>query len=490
MKSLLIVEDEKMIRQGLRVMIQRSGVPVDVILECRNGEEALGVLETQQIDVMFTDIRMPRMDGIELTKRAQGLPHPPLIVAVSGYDDFSYAVEMLRNGVREYLLKPVDRDKIQQIMQQLEQELAQRRENYENELLIGRQQMRHLLSGADCTPEEMQTLKQKYDSLFYEGSYVVCCGEKEGEAPGNPGVILLENVDDGYVYVLEEEDLPPFLKNELPDGAAGISRPYQGLEHLREAYREAAEARKRAFCIGRAVNGTEEPARVPQGLRDEAAKLLNEQNCSQRIQLVGSGRTEELDRQWGRLFAEVAQERIAPDDFFQMLQETLQEIGKIYGDGTNAEWKEEQGRLMHILAYADLQQYREVLMDWIMEIHREKNNKEEGTVSDRKMQMAVEYIAENYNKDLNMAVVSNYLSMNYSQFSYSFKQYTGESFVNYLKEIRIREAKRLLAETDLKVQEISMMVGYENEKHFMKTFRSQCGVSATEYRKNMKKEEV
>lgn len=215
---------------------------------------------------------------------------------------------------------------------------------------------------------------------------------------------------------------------------------------------------------------------------------MNEQNCSQRIQLVGSGRTEELDRQWGRLFAEVAQERIAPDDFFRMLRETLQEIGKIYGDGTDAEWKQEQGRLAHILAYADLQQYREVLMDWIMEIHREKNNKEEGTVSDRKMQMAVEYIAENYNKDLNMAVVSNYLSMNYSQFSYSFKQYTGESFVNYLKEIRIREAKRLLAETDLKVQEISMMVGYENEKHFMKTFRSQCGVSATEYRKNMKKE--
>lgn len=66
-----------MIRQGLRVMIQRSGVPVDVILECKNGEEALAVLETQRIDVMFTDIRMPRMDGIELTKRVQELAHPP-----------------------------------------------------------------------------------------------------------------------------------------------------------------------------------------------------------------------------------------------------------------------------------------------------------------------------------------------------------------------------------------------------------------------------
>lgn len=178
----------------------------------QNGEEALDVLETQQIDVMFTDIRMPRMDGIELTRRVQGLPHPPLIVAISGYDDFSYAVEMLRNGVREYLLKPVDRDKIRQIMEQLEQELAQRREDYENDLRIGRQQMRHLMSGADCTPEEMQTLKQKYDGLFYEGSYVVCCGDKDGETPENSGVILLENVDDGCVYVLEEDVLSPFLK--------------------------------------------------------------------------------------------------------------------------------------------------------------------------------------------------------------------------------------------------------------------------------------
>ena len=88
-----------------------------------------------------------------------------------------------------------------------------------------------------------------------------------------------------------------------------------------------------------------------------------------------------------------------------------------------------------------------------------------------------------------MAVVSNYLSMNYSQFSYSFKQYTGTSFVNYMKEIRIREAKKLLQDTDLKVQEISARVGYDNEKHFMKTFRGQCGVSPSEYRRNMRKDD-
>ena len=87
MKTVLIVEDEKLIRQGLRKMIQRSGVPVEVIMECNNGETALEILKEQSIDVMFTDIRMPKMDGIELVERMQECEHIPLTVAISGYTE-------------------------------------------------------------------------------------------------------------------------------------------------------------------------------------------------------------------------------------------------------------------------------------------------------------------------------------------------------------------------------------------------------------------
>ena len=84
-----------------------------------------------------------------------------------------------------------------------------------------------------------------------------------------------------------------------------------------------------------------------------------------------------------------------------------------------------------------------------------------------------------------MAVVSNYISMNYSLFSYAFKQYTGTNFVNFLKDLRMQEAKRLLETSDMRVNEISQAVGYENEKHFMKIFKATLGVSPTEYRKNI-----
>lgn len=77
MNTLLVVEDEKLIRQGIVAMIRRSSVPVEEILECRNGEEALEILRKQRVDVMFTDIRMPKMDGLTLVNKIEELSQKP-----------------------------------------------------------------------------------------------------------------------------------------------------------------------------------------------------------------------------------------------------------------------------------------------------------------------------------------------------------------------------------------------------------------------------
>lgn len=132
--------------------------------------------------------------------------------------------------------------------------------------------------------------------------------------------------------------------------------------------------------------------------------------------------------------------------------------------------------------------YEEKLMQFIFALWESINSQLDVNRNGQKIQRAVDYIEQNYAKDLNMAVVSNYISMNYSLFSYSFKQYTGSNFVNYLKDIRMREAKRLLAETDMRIIDISQEVGYDNEKHFMKIFKSSCGVSPSEYRRNMRED--
>lgn len=123
MKKLLIAEDEKLIRQGIEAIVMRSSVPIEEIILCKNGEEAYEIIKNQKIDVMITDIRMPKMDGITLVKEIQSLPFVPKLIVISGYDDFSYAVELLRFGAKEYILKPIERDKIIQILDKLEKEI-------------------------------------------------------------------------------------------------------------------------------------------------------------------------------------------------------------------------------------------------------------------------------------------------------------------------------------------------------------------------------
>ena len=165
MKTVLIVEDEKMIRQGIRAMIQRSGVPVEVIMECGNGEMALDILRSQKVDVMFTDIRMPKMTGVELVQRIQELDEKPLVVAVSGYADFSYAVEMLRMGAREYLLKPVEREKLWDILRKLEQEISENRESSRTSKRLGHQQLKYLMLNERITEEELHIMVRPHSGL-------------------------------------------------------------------------------------------------------------------------------------------------------------------------------------------------------------------------------------------------------------------------------------------------------------------------------------
>jgi len=491
MKTLLIVEDEKMIRQGIKTMVQRSGVPVEVILECNNGETALEVIREHKIDVMFTDIRMPKMDGIELVKQMQSCEHIPLTVAISGYDDFSYAVEMLRNGVREYILKPIEREKIVSILKKLNDELESKKDADQTNQKIGYQQMKHIILGDSATEEELSVVEKQYAEHFYMEPYRVCCQhtkKRDLSVGGAQNYILLEELAENDVFIVPEEKCALLLKNELQDGYVGISSVHEGMRELKQAYEEASAMRKVAFARNKLqMFYTEEKERIPEKLLADAAKLVEPAANMQRVQLMGTERLEDIEKSMSQLFFETKNGRITPTAFEECVKNFLLELQKTYRNAIGEDEKHIE-TCMVIWDENCIDTYEEKLMDAIVAIHEKIHSQFDVNKNSQKMKMAVEYIEENYASDLNMAVVSNYISMNYSLFSYSFKQYTGSNFVNYLKDIRMKKAKELLARTDMKIIEISQEVGYDNEKHFMKIFKATCGVSPSEYRKNMRVE--
>lgn len=175
MKTVMIVEDEKIIRQGIRAIVSRLRVPIEEIIECKNGEEALEILKKKPVDVCITDIRMPKMDGITLVKEMQKLPVPPQAVVISGYDDFTYAVELLRQGAREYILKPLERDKIAEIFEKLENELVQKKEKQLLKEKIGYQQLKYLLLNNNMNEEELEVIEKQYAEYSYDKGYYAAC---------------------------------------------------------------------------------------------------------------------------------------------------------------------------------------------------------------------------------------------------------------------------------------------------------------------------
>lgn len=477
MNTLLIVEDEKMIRQGIKSIVQRSGVPVQNIMECNNGQIALEILESQQVDVMFTDIRMPKMSGIELIEAMQKLEHKPLTVAISGYDDFTYAVQLLRMGVKEYILKPVEREQIIEILTKLETEIQERSRNYQEIKKIGCQQLKYMILNANITEKEVQAVTRRFEKQLLDKEYVVCCLENTGEeAEESKSWICLGELEGNCVYIVERENKDFLLKNELRDSYVGISGLSLGVAGLKSAYKEAKTARTEAFLrVCHEVEYREEML--------EERGSVEEEKMHQIAQMIGTDKISEALKMVEQYFWEVKKEKYSGSILEKNIQILLAEILKIYRNVL----QEEKGleRFGNIYRFAQIEELMEELTGWMIGFHEKLDSEFDDYKNKSRMEEALAYIREHYDKDLNMAVVSNHVSMNYSLFSYAFKQYTGKNFVNYLKELRMNEAKRLLAETDMRVIEISQQVGYENEKHFMKTFKKECGVSPTEYRKNM-----
>lgn len=479
MERLLIVEDESLIRRGLVTMARRSGVPIGEILECKNGAEALALLNAKAVDVMFTDIRMPNMDGLELIRRIHELPEErrPEIVIVSGYDDFNYAVESMRYGSREYILKPVDRERVYSILEKMEK-LVSRKKQAKSRLgsfeKISRQQLKYMLLNPDITDDEVGVIKDAFRDLLGGRPYVVFCTNKKAELPAEEAAIQLEKIGSFHVLVLGENGHMEFSKRVLADYYVGVSSPESDLGYFRNAFEEAAEARKYSFFTGkRLVHGSQVAYCDETPFVQRSPQLLARQ--------VGTRGYSELVHTINALIGQAARGKLRPHVF----EETVLQLLDIIAEAFRRQEKDGDALscLRAIYCFDTVDTYRLALLEWLDSVHSRVVVESENFKNRERMEKAVAYIHENYGKSLNMAVVSNQVSMNYSVFSHIFKEYVGKNFVDYLRDVRIAKARELLTETDMRISEIGARVGYENDKYFMKSFKAAVGISPTEFRR-------
>lgn len=119
MQKIFIADDEMWIIMGLKKLIEKSGKPFSIIGEANNGVTALEELERKMPDVLFTDIRMPGLNGLELLEKLNEKGYELKVVFITGYADFEYAQTALRLGAFDYLVKPIDQDKLEEVLDRL-----------------------------------------------------------------------------------------------------------------------------------------------------------------------------------------------------------------------------------------------------------------------------------------------------------------------------------------------------------------------------------
>lgn len=472
MKNVLVAEDCKIIRKGISAMLARCQVPIDQIIECKNGQEALEIAGNMPVDVLITDIRMPEMDGITLVKELQKTRYIPRIVAISGYDDFSFAVDLLRCGAREYLLKPVKREELNAIMVKLEAEIQQESVQRRAKKALCSSQLKRILLSENITQEEMEEAERL--SRFYNTEFSVVCGNERLKSWSNDQMFSFPDLEGHYVVLMAAKDAGNFLLKKNEEGIFGISEAYEGLRNLRRAYEEARQRRLRLFSMQKEDTGP------------GCSYVISPNELECFVQRIGTQKSTKNE-----LFLLAMADRIKKGEiegiwFQELISQIAARVKEFYGRILGAE-EILPGNLCHMLAFDNIDEYCTEIRRVLLRINQRALKENDDYKNRIKMEQALAYMNENYPRNINMAMVSNYISMNYTVFSIAFKEYTGDNFVSYLRKIRMNEAKRLLSETDLKIGEIGSMTGYEDSKHFMKTFKWTTGVTPSEFRKNSRR---
>ncbi|HZG86880.1 response regulator [Paenibacillus sp.] len=538
MLRLLIVEDEQLTREGLADLIDWASIGIRIDGLAANGLEAVQLLAAQPADLLLTDIRMPVMDGLQLIEEVRRRDWPTTCILLSGYGDFEYAQKAMRLGVTDYLVKPCSPDDIRSLFVRVAESLREERrrtdrlKGIESRLRASvphaksevlRQWLRH---PPVVTEDRRLQLKQLGMSVAFEYPLVIAVRidhrslDRYDERTSDVKLvtfaasnIMKETLEQTLMQPIEivlEQDLLvavgnglfEWMEEKVAAGAAklkdnlqrylrlsvgiGVSDPKPTLNELHEAFREAAEALEFRFFLGASVVYRRDAERWKAGAlpgRLRQAEMLRVEQAA--IEHLRAGLFAELlndTEAWLTAFqGEYTQSR---EDIhgqtIAFLSRMLQTAAEIAPPGTDVD--ADPARIREQVHGVDtFEELNGIVYRYIRSVVEALQSRKP---MKRKVQQALDYIAERYNESgMSLAGAANALFVSSAYLSSLFKQELGVNFLDYVHQFRIEKAKALLQSTDLKIQAVAREVGYFDEAHFTKTFKKWTGMLPSQYKK-------
>lgn len=519
--KVLIVDDEHLIRNLIRMRIDWEREGFEIAGEASNALEALELVERQRPDILFTDIYMPNIDGIELSRRVLE-KHPRIkIVVVSGHDEFEYAQQSIKIGVFDFLLKPIRAADLIHVTGNLKQKIAEERsrdgeltrlkEELERNLPYLREKFLFQWLQGTLSREEIQEQAEyfKLPAFRYEGAHQIAVVEIapvseehteeqlillgmacrhiiEAFFREDPLVVVLSDTRNQFVIISFHPDgelagICESLMTRLTDSAAclvniGVGRKRDDLQEAHLGYQEACRAicykafvgNNQVLCFEDMVDGREETYRSNPELLRQLQFYVSVGSCDSAVQM--------LARIFDVSFSSVSQFRMAAMDVINECQRAAMEQQLEGEQGLDKE------TLVSIITADNLPELVQTLERYVLCVSEAifaKKQAKEGTL----ISQVKAYLELNLgDPEVGLASTAAAFFVSPGHLGRLMKKETGQTFVEYLTNLRMKKAESLLKTTDLKGYEIGEQVGIPDPHYFSILFKKTTGRSMNEYR--------
>lgn len=537
MLKVLIVDDDFTARSNFRTMIEWEKNGFSICGEVTNGQEAILMLQDNLPEIVITDINMPIMDGVELIKYI-GCQYPDIkTVALSGYDDFQYVKESLRNGAVDYLLKhkldstsllnvlKTVSDKISQkhtLMKQLVSSREILRQDFIRRLVLNdlsdeiviKDRIKELELSIDCSPlaiavisiDDFKHIKQRFIEDKASGllSSVVDLIQEILKDMGNA---VMSVVDDGKLVIIFHFAVRSelFIYNHMTTTVKRIresmkrylnitacfilGKLFYHIGDISRAYQEAdqmlsekiIEGNDQVFGQGKVIAHTAEFFNLD--VKDEKLIMI----------AIQAGEIEKAHQYLDGIFYRIIEHKVSYKSV-QMICIELIGIANRIARESAIDVKE----LYHNndIPYDEMKRHETMIdvKNWIVTVYKQLiklrlNSNMNGNYTEL-TKKALEYIRKNYTCNVSLNEAAEYIGVNSCYLSRVFKEDYGMGFVECLNSIRVKEAKYLMQSTDIKLKDIVRQVGFNNYTYFFKVFKMVAGITPVEYKGKCKNSQL
>ena len=531
MLKVFLVEDEIIMREGIKKNIDWEGEGFEFVGDASDGELAYPMIQKTKPDILISDIKMPFMDGLELSRLVkQELPDTKIIL-LSGYDEFDYAKEAIEIGITDYLLKPISGAELIKVIkgvgQKIEAERAKRANKGKapDEKFAARQRLfRHIVSGRYSFAEVLKEAKELGIELaadHYNIMLLQVFDEEEEEALAEKqkkfeqileelsgkteNIIIAKQSRAEYDFVLKGtdeitvEEITENVTNQLKtffdaekslSYVAALGKPVERFSELQQCYEKANLCFSKRYSVERNQILKEEPKDEipPEILEDVKLGELNISglNRKQVEQFLYTGTKEEISDFVETYFSQIGNANVQSIllrqyvmmDLYVVAASVLEKSG-YKGQDLVERCGDAKDMAAYLSSIEQTKDYIKKLFETVIELRENAaDNKYESI-----MLKAKAYINDNFEKDgISLNTVAAEVNLSPSHFSTIFGQETGETFVEYLTRIRMEKAKELLRTTGMKATDIAFEVGYRDAHYFSNLFKKTQGCTPREYR--------